>query len=489
MSSRREFIKKIAWGLPASYALPAYFLSCQKEESSLFPTKAYEGRVAVIGAGIAGLHAASTLRKHGVNARLYEADDQIGGRIKTQALGTPNDLSDNNLLVPHPIELGAEFVYGIHNPFYDLLRNFTTAIDQLPEMPRYFINNRLLDLPTLSQNNIYARYLQVIEQIRTSQGEDQTIEDHVFKLRAQEEQNLSKPSDIDGLRTSYAQTNVIIDSTISAEHGILSRDLGIKEYQQKQSIRDHDPNIYRLSEDPLFHALRSIYQESLTDIAYNSQITAINYSESEVQIHIKDKKEPIIVDKVILTTPVSTIRNISFTPELPQPKQEALSNIKMSSAVKVFMLFRRKFWGESISKVFLPYPYSFLLPHPNPDLAILTLYAYGSEAESLASLGADIIPLTRDLLDTVFGQKSASTNLQDFRTFHWTTTRSESPFIPGAYSYVEEGFLDARAQLAEPLDNKIYFAGEATHTHGLAATVQGALETGTRAAHELLSNV
>ena len=59
MSSRRDFLKKIAWGLPASYVLPSYFLSCQKE-SALFPNPAYSGKVAVIGAGIAGLHAALT---------------------------------------------------------------------------------------------------------------------------------------------------------------------------------------------------------------------------------------------------------------------------------------------------------------------------------------------------------------------------------------------------------------------------------------------
>ena len=42
-----------------------------------------------------------------------------------------------------------------------------------------------------------------------------------------------------------------------------------------------------------------------------------------------------------------------------------------------------------------------------------------------------------------------------------------------------------RATLAKPIDNKLFFAGEATHTHFLG-TVHGAYETGMRAARELI---
>ena len=488
MSSRRDFIKKIAWGLPASYALPSYLISCQKEDS-LFSKSAYSGRVIVIGAGVAGLHATLILKKHGVNARLYEADRRVGGRIKTQVLGAAGDVaSSSDLLVHSPVEVGAEFVYGQHNSLYDLLRNFTHSIEELPKTEQYFVNSRLFDTPTLEASAVYQQYAQIKAELLNYVGQDRTIDDYVIDRRQREEQQLELSSQISIVRQNYEQIFAILNATLSSEYGILANDLAIHEYQRKTKIRSQEAGIYRLSEDPFEHAIRALYQESTIDIAYRQKVTAIDYSESEIALSVEGSKTPIMADKVIITVPIDVLRGIRFTPDLSEEKQQALDNIKMGGAVKVFLRFTQRFWSEDLGKLFIPYPYSFLVPYPSTEHHILTLYSYGSESEGLTRLGADALTLTLELLDNVFGQKIATNNLRDFRIFHWNKELSESEFIPGAYSYVEEGFLEARAQLAAPIENKIFFAGEATHTHGQASSVQGALETGVRAAHELLKN-
>ena len=61
-----------------------------------------ETDVAIIGAGVAGLSAARLLVRHGVGCLLLEAEDQIGGRVRTVRRGGWQI----------PIELGAEFVHG-----------------------------------------------------------------------------------------------------------------------------------------------------------------------------------------------------------------------------------------------------------------------------------------------------------------------------------------------------------------------------------------
>jgi monoamine oxidase len=61
---------------------------------------------------------------------------------------------------------------------------------------------------------------------------------------------------------------------------------------------------------------------------------------------------------------------------------------------------------------------------------------------------------------------------------------SRDPFARGAYSYVAVGGGDARAAFAAPVDDTLFFAGEATSTNGQGGTVNGALETGERAAAE-----
>jgi monoamine oxidase len=54
----------------------------------------------------------------------------------------------------------------------------------------------------------------------------------------------------------------------------------------------------------------------------------------------------------------------------------------------------------------------------------------------------------------------------------------------GAYSHETVGSNGAREALARPLDDTLFFAGEATSSEGDAGTVAGALEGGDRALKE-----
>ena len=60
----------------------------------------------------------------------------------------------------------------------------------------------------------------------------------------------------------------------------------------------------------------------------------------------------------------------------------------MSGAFKAFLRFNQRFWSEDLGKLFLPYPYSFLIPHPSTDHHILVLYSFGNESEGLTRLGS-----------------------------------------------------------------------------------------------------
>ena len=73
--------------------------------------------------------------------------------------------------------------------------------------------------------------------------------------------------------------------------------------------------------------------------------------------------------------------------------------------------------------------------------------------------------------------------LESARIVDW----SEDPFARGAYAYELAGApADLPRQLAAPEDDTLFFAGEATSLTGRGGTVDGALETGKRAARELL---
>jgi len=63
------------------------------------------------------------------------------------------------------------------------------------------------------------------------------------------------------------------------------------------------------------------------------------------------------------------------------------------------------------------------------------------------------------------------------------------PFTLGAYSYVPVNAITAPIALAEPVANTLFFAGEATNSDGNSGTIHGAIDTGYRAASELLSGM
>lgn len=62
------------------------------------------------------------------------------------------------------------------------------------------------------------------------------------------------------------------------------------------------------------------------------------------------------------------------------------------------------------------------------------------------------------------------------------------PFSRGAYSYGKVGSDGAHSALAAPLENTVFFAGEATDTSGNNGTVHGAIASGYRAAAQILDS-
>jgi monoamine oxidase len=68
---------------------------------------------------------------------------------------------------------------------------------------------------------------------------------------------------------------------------------------------------------------------------------------------------------------------------------------------------------------------------------------------------------------------------------HYHDWRAD-PFALGAYTYVAVGGLETIERLAQPFEDTLYFAGEATDTDGHWGTVHAAIATGYRAADQVI---
>ena len=98
--------------------------------------------------------------------------------------------------------------------------------------------------------------------------------------------------------------------------------------------------------------------------------------------------------------------------------------------------------------------------------------------------GADeIVRQALASLAAIFGKRVNYRRLLE--AVYWHDWQSD-PFSSGAYSYAGVGGGQARKQLAKPVEQTLFFAGEATDQEE-AAGVGGALNSGRRAAEELLA--
>jgi monoamine oxidase len=170
----------------------------------------------------------------------------------------------------------------------------------------------------------------------------------------------------------------------------------------------------------------------------------------------------------------------------------------MGPALRVSLLFKERFWAckefdskgaNNLSSLGFLFGHDFkcptwwsMLPRKAP---LLTGWAAGRRAHALAGLSeAEIVEAALQSLAGIFEKKNSVVrkNLVSAFTHDW----QRDPFSQGAYSYAQVGGADAPRDLAAPIANTLFFAGEATDFTGHHGTVHGALASGTRAAQELL---
>jgi monoamine oxidase len=196
----------------------------------------------------------------------------------------------------------------------------------------------------------------------------------------------------------------------------------------------------------------------------------------------------------VLQLPPQAPNGVRFAPALTA-KQKALAGLAAGPVIKLLLRFRKPFWeeiddGHYAGAAFFHAPlaafptYWTLLPL---RASVLTAWAAGPAAARLAgSNDEQLVRTALDCLGTLFsGDERCLADFQGAYLHDWQA----DPFACGAYSYVVAGGGNAREQLARPLKSTLFFAGEAAETGGESGTVAGALESGKRAATQLLASL
>ena len=173
---------------------------------------------------------------------------------------------------------------------------------------------------------------------------------------------------------------------------------------------------------------------------------------------------------------------VSFAPALPRVKRDALAGLKMGPVMKLLYVFDEPLLERSIGAIYArgnpPMWWSPSLGREG-GATVWTGFVSGDYARELLALGEQ--EALRAGLETLRGEiGKPALQYVKARWVNWP----EEPFALGGYSVCLPGHFDARDKLAQPTP-PLFWAGEASAPHFLAATAHGAYFSGRRAALEI----
>ncbi|MBX3154908.1 MAG: FAD-dependent oxidoreductase [Deltaproteobacteria bacterium] len=412
-------------------------------------------RVAIIGAGVAGLNAARVLVERGADVTLLEASDRVGGRIRTVYP------SDGGL----PIELGPEFVHG--DP--ELTRALANVeLEEIRERHHLWHDGRIVEL-----GDLWDRFGRVLSQVG---GTDESARAYLERIAPRADDAALFTRFIEGFYG--ADLDDISIAGVAADAGGAGGSGSPAQYR----VRGGYARLVESLTARLAHV----------DLHLGCVVHRVDHRShpTVVELWHGARRSTVTADAVIVTVPLGVLlaRTIHFEPGLGE-RERMFGKLAMGQVVKLVVRLREPVWRDhDLTTVdFLHaddtgFPTYWLRSGGGTHL--LTAWAGGPHARRLAELSASALVerAIAGFATTVgvsrAGVAAAVVDLHRYDYVH-------DPYTRGAYSYARVGAGDTALELARPIDNTLFFAGEVTDPE-LEGTVIGALASGARVADEVL---
>lgn len=423
--------------------------------------------VIIIGAGAAGLLAGKLLVEQGKSVCMLEARNRIGGRIHT----LPFDEWNNTA------EAGAEFIHG----------NLSLTLQLLKEAG-------------LKKTKIWGEMWQVLN--GNWQQDDDYFENQnkvIKKLRAlPEDMNIAaflarefsgdEYAEIRQTLTSYVEGYYAGDTNLASSKAFLA------EWDSEDEEQYRPDNGYH----PLLKYLLDQIEKGEGKLHLSTVVKQINYLQNSVEV-IDSNLQKYTATKAIITVPLGVWRAeekdeafIQYHPALPQKKQAALQ-MGFGSAIKILLHFKEPFWQQDANEskdicfVFSDQNIGTWWTQNPVDSNLLTGWLAGPRAYELRhSDDAVIYEQAMESLQQIFSinKEKLADQLIHWKVYNWTA----DPFALGAYTYSTLNSTAAQKVMLQPVENTLFFAGEALYLGTEMGTVEAALISGNEVARQILTS-
>lgn len=438
--------------------------------------------VCVIGAGVAGLIAADQLLAAGLKVDLFEAQAEVGGRVKDTVcaetiaveLGA-NWFSSQQPLIKAQIErFGLETV-ATHNEGNHLIwwdgerRAFQGAIPSLGLLKNVDIIQGMMRfdmaMRRLKGKEPWHETLTKYDHLSFGQWIDATLYTRMGKefFRMVSEMVFGVESHMVSFLyvLYYSSRSVSLSSLISVAQG-------------HQELRfKHGPG------DLCRHIAGRIGQDR---IFLNTPVRSITVADGYAEVETASSRGRYRAVLCAMSPPA--VRQILFTPPRPTSRERLLQALPMGRVIKVQAVYERPYWlekglsGQAMSN---HYPLSYTIDNSPADRqrGVLAAFVCTSQARKFMAPGTDRQAVVAEAINKMFGcefPKPQEIWIEDWAANEW---------IGGSYgAYFPPGVMSRMGELMREQDPPIYWCG-AEYGQAHPCQMEGALESGMRSARSI----
>jgi monoamine oxidase len=423
--------------------------------------------ILIIGAGASGLAAGYELSLVNKKVAVLEARDRIGGRI--------HSIEDERF--KQIVETGAEFIHGKLPVTFNLLNKakikYHSAEGKIWEVENGEICRK---------KDFITGWGKLMKQLSSLKKDIPFSEFLNTNFLAEEDKELKESA------LKFVQGYNAADAAKASSLALLD------EWENQDD--DHQGRIDN-GYAALMNFLADKIKKRASEIFTAAVVKTIKWQKGKAEVITSDDRK-FLASKVLITIPLGVwqaegdIGSISFLPELLEKKQSA-KKMGFGAVIKINLQFQDNFWEERVTNKMKDAGFIFSdaeIPtwwtqEPIKN-GMLTGWLAGPKAMELKEAREEeLFEKTLQVLAYIFGVEKDL--IKKELVAHYITNWTADKFSRGAYSYSTLDTNWAKDVLLKPVEETLYFAGEALYKGSETGTVEGALASGIEAARKIIS--
>ncbi len=483
---RRDMLKKSGLALAAA---PFYF----GLNSCVSGTKqSLDADVIVIGAGLSGLNAALLLEEAGYSVKIVEATNRFGGRVHT---------AKESSVPGHP-ELGANGIGGGYARLLNAAQKYGVEIG--PYRPRteprkgeilYAVKNQMI-LPEQWADHAFNPYAEGYRKgspssapwsVYSEMNPLPKLDLTAWREAKYEQWDRSTYSLLK--EKGFSDEAIELGVSTNSSYGVDAKSISVLMYFQilnfieQQAASNGKGGAAVGGNQRIPEAMGRAFKQ---EVLFESPVKHVSSEKDMATVTLENGKK-LRSTRIVVTLPESALRRIKMSPTPSAIKKKAISELPYTPCTQIHYIPTRNYWEDdgmppSMWTDTLAGRFMALKNDPeNPDrVTSCVAYLNSNVAVEMDKIGQEmaVAKVTKTLEEMRPSLKGA------LKFVHYWTWIS-NPYAGGAYAYWKPGQItELAAEIAKP-NGRIHFAGE--HTALLARGMEGAMESGERAALEIMN--